>query len=65
MSTAIPSVDTSAPTETPTPAAPLEVYFAEDTPRIEGTTISFVPVTNLPASLSCGLGQEQYDCSLH
>ena len=61
-STDVPSAGISAPTETPTLAAPLEVYFAEDTPQIEDTTISFVPITNLPASLSCHLGQEQYDC---
>ena len=57
-----PSATTPQPTETPPPPAALEVYFAEDTPHIEGTTVSFVPNTNLPARLSCHLGQEDYDC---
>ena len=61
----MPRTSTPTPTETPRlPQAALEVYFAEDTPHINGTTVSFVPNTNQPARLSCHLGQEEYDCKL-
>ena len=55
-------------TEQPSPAGPLKVYFAADTPRREGSSIVVQMATNKPATLMCRLTAEStrrtMDCKI-
>ena len=42
---------------TPPPSDPLEVHFANNTPRVVGNTVTVQVHTNKPASATCRLGR--------